>query len=367
MLKPDKPTLLLNVEQCQNNIQKMVEKARKHQLSLRPHLKTAQSLAVAEWFRAEGVNKITVSSLQMAEYFADGGWKDITVAFPINLHEIERINRLVQKTEQLQLLADEGTDIEKLSRELKGSLNIYLKIDCGTARTGFDPDDKTGVSDMLGKVKKSLNLNLIGFLTHAGHSYRCRSAAEVLEVHTLTKKLMLDLKEDFDADYPNLKISIGDTPTCSLADEWSGVDEIRPGNFTFYDLMQHNIGSCGLNEIAVTMLCPIVSKHQKRNELVIYGAAVHFSKDSIQLNGVQNFGLVRKYEDKNLPENTNFIKSLSQEHGIISCSGSFFNSVAVGDFIEVFPVHSCLTANAMRGYFDKEGNFYDHFGSMNLH
>lgn len=345
----------------------MVEKARKHQLSLRPHLKTAQSLAIAEWFRAEGVNKITVSSLQMAEYFADGGWKDITVAFPINIHEIERINRLIQKTEQLQLLADEGIAIEKLSRALNGSINIYLKIDCGTARTGFDPDDKSGISDMLGKIKKSSNLNLMGFLTHAGHSYRCRSAAEVLEVHAATKKLMLDLKDDFASDFPNLNISLGDTPTCSLADEWSGVDEIRPGNFTFYDLMQHNIGSCTLNEIAVTMLCPIVSKHQKRNELVSYGAAVHFSKDSIQLNGVQNFGLVRKYKDKNLPQSANFVKALSQEHGIISCSDAFFKLVEVGDFIEVFPVHSCLTANEMRGYYDKEGKFYDHFGSMNLH
>jgi len=364
MLKPDKPTLLLNEEQCRKNIHKMAEKARKHQLIFRPHLKTAQSLAVAEWFREEGVDKITVSSLQMAEYFANGGWKDITVAFPVNLNEIDSINRLLDKTENLQLLVDEGSELEKLIKNVKGNLNIYLKIDCGTARTGFDPNDKDGIFEMLNHVNESSNLKLVGLLTHAGHSYRCRSAAEVFEIHRITKKLMLDLKEDFISDFPSLKISIGDTPCCSLADDWTGVDEIRPGNFTFYDIMQYNIGSCGLDEIAVSMLCPIVSKHKKRNELVVYGGAVHFSKDSVQINGGQNFGFVRKYGDENLPQNFNFVKSLSQEHGIISCSEDFFNSAAVGDFLEIFPVHSCLTANEMCSFFDKNGKIYDHFGSL---
>ncbi len=175
---------------------------------------------------------------------------------------------------------------------------------------------------------------------------------------------MLDLKAKYITHFPDLKISVGDTPTCSIADDWAGVDEIRPGNFTFYDLMQYNIGSCRLDEIAVTMLCPIVSKHKRRNELVIYGGAVHFSKDAIQLNGVQNFGLVRKYEDKNLPQSANFIKSLSQEHGIISCSDDFFDSVSVGDFVEVFPIHSCLSADAMGSFIDLKGRKYDHFGSQ---
>ena len=305
MLKPIKPTLLLNEEKCRRNIRKMVSKAQENKLSLRPHLKTAQSLAVAEWFREEGIDKITVSSLQMAEYFADAGWKDITVAFPLNLHEIECINRLVAKTENLQLLIDEGTEIEGLKSRVNGQLNLYLKIDCGTHRTGFDPQDDSGIEEMLNVIKTTTNLNFKGFLTHAGHSYRCRSAEEVLEIHRHTKQLMLDLKAKYSSDFPDLQISIGDTPTCSIANDWTGVDEIRPGNFTFYDVMQYHIGSCSFDEIALTMLCPIVSKHKNRNELVIYGGAVHLSKDSIVTDGHVNFGYVRKYGESNvcLPQN----------------------------------------------------------------
>jgi D-serine deaminase-like pyridoxal phosphate-dependent protein len=261
------------------------------------------------------------------------------------------------------LLIDEGTEIVGLKSRVNGQLNLYLKIDCGTHRTGFDPQDDSGIEEMLNVVKTATNLNFKGFLTHAGHSYRCRSDEEVLEIHRHSKQLMLDLKAKYSSDFPDLQISIGDTPTCSIADEWSGVDEIRPGNFTFYDVMQYHIGSWSFDEIALTMLCPIVSKHKNRNELVIYGGAVHLSKDSIVTDGHVNFGYVRKYGDSNVCLPQNYLKSLSQEHGIIACTQEFFNQISVGDFIEVFPIHSCLAANEMRGYTDKNGRIYDHFGS----
>ncbi|MEJ0055890.1 MAG: hypothetical protein WDN75_09720 [Bacteroidota bacterium] len=72
----------------------MAEKARKLKVSFRPHFKTHQSHEVGRWFRAEGVNSCTVSSVKMASYFAEDGWKDITVAFPLNVLEIKEVNRL---------------------------------------------------------------------------------------------------------------------------------------------------------------------------------------------------------------------------------------------------------------------------------
>ena len=75
----------------------MLTKARRNNIRLRPHFKTHQSAEVGEWLREEGVQYITVSSLFMAEYFAAAGWTDITVAFPVNLLEIDRINQLTTK------------------------------------------------------------------------------------------------------------------------------------------------------------------------------------------------------------------------------------------------------------------------------
>ena len=58
----------------------MAAKARRNNVAFRPHVKTHQSLAVAQWLKEEGVAKITVSSLKMAAYFAQHPQK-YTVAF----------------------------------------------------------------------------------------------------------------------------------------------------------------------------------------------------------------------------------------------------------------------------------------------
>ena len=47
----------------------MARKAKDNGLIFRPHFKTHQSIEIGEWFRESGVNKITVSSLTMANYF----------------------------------------------------------------------------------------------------------------------------------------------------------------------------------------------------------------------------------------------------------------------------------------------------------
>ena len=93
MLKIIEPTLLLDGEVCRNNIRRMAAKAEHSRVRFRPHFKTHQSLAISEWFREYGVEAITVSSVRMAEYFS-ARWRDITIAIPFNIHEVERINAM---------------------------------------------------------------------------------------------------------------------------------------------------------------------------------------------------------------------------------------------------------------------------------
>src|SRR5512140_22273 len=89
-----KPELLLDESKCRRNIRTMADKARSSKVIFRPHFKTHQSLEIGNWFREEGVNSITVSSVTMANHFARAGWKDITIAFPVNLREEKEIEKL---------------------------------------------------------------------------------------------------------------------------------------------------------------------------------------------------------------------------------------------------------------------------------
>ncbi|MBN1252296.1 MAG: alanine racemase [Bacteroidales bacterium] len=346
------PTLILDKSIAIANIKKMVEKAQKNNLIFRPHFKTHQSADIGEWFRRFGVDKITVSSVKMAKYFADAGWKNITIAFPLNIREITDIQELAKKIE-LNILISSVEHIEKINFIIKSQLNFFIKIDAGYNRAGILADDFTTIEKILNYSKNNKLLNFKGFLSHYGNTYSAENKQDVLKIFNNSNEKLKVLKQKYINSYPDLKISIGDTPSCSIADNFSGIDEIRPGNFIFYDLMQLNLGVCKYNNIAVKMLCPVIDKYPQRNEILIYGGAVHFSKEFIiDKNGIKNFGQIinlYKSEEKTSVKNT-YIKNLSQEHGIVSAEKNAFNKIEIGDLLEIIPVHSCLSANLVKKY-----------------
>ncbi len=90
------PGILVDEDQVRTNIRLMAQKANQAGARFRPHFKTHQSADVGRWFSDEGVRAITVSSLSMAEYFANHGWDDITIAFLLNPLEGKRLNALAK-------------------------------------------------------------------------------------------------------------------------------------------------------------------------------------------------------------------------------------------------------------------------------
>jgi len=351
------PTLLLNEKICRKNIKEMADKARRNNTILRPHFKTHQSIEIGRWFREEGIDKITVSSLKMAVYFVQDNWKDILVAFPVNILEIDTINQLAGHI-KLSLLVESVEAVDYLAQHLKSPVSVYVKVDIGFHRTGVSWEDHQTISEILKSVTRSGIISFSGFLTHAGLSYKSRSISEIQAVHDESTSRMVNLKKHFIAAHPELKISIGDTPTCSIIEDLSIVDEIRPGNFVFYDITQVIIGSCSVNQIAIAMACPVVAFHKERNEIVIYGGSVHFAKDSItDKDGKTIYGWVVRNDGTGWGEVIEgaYLRKLSQEHGIIYAPADIVSEYKIGDIIKVLPVHSCTTANLMKEYMTIDG------------
>ena len=358
------PTLLLDKERCLRNIEQIVEKAAKNGLTLRPHFKTHQSIEIGRWFRDLGVEKITASSLKMAEYFAMDDWRDITVAFPVNVREIDRINSLAEKiTVNLLVVAPET--IELLANGLRSAVNVFIEIDCGDHRTGLDPDDFGEIDQILAEIERSALITFKGFLTHAGHSYGIRSDQEALaKLHQESLALIAPLRARYSGTFPGLIISYGDTPTCSVMSDFPGVDEVRPGNLVFYDVVQSAIGSCHLDQIAVAMACPVVAKNPQRNEIVIYGGAVHLSKDLMILpDGSKTFGKIVNLTENGweTSETGAYLKSLSQEHGVVHAPVEYLERIKLGDLVGVLPIHSCLTADLNSSYLTLDGERINKF------
>ena len=357
------PTLLIDEQKCRRNIRRMAEKARAENVVLRPHFKTHQSLEIGNWFREYGTDRITVSSLAMAAYFASAGWNDITVAFPLNVREMSLVNELAAKV-RLHVLCQHAEVVQLLDRELRAPVQGWIKIDVGTGRTGLLPGQADEIGDILRQMDQSRHIRAAGFLAHAGHTYSGGPEGRMAEIHEETAGVLGKLVAHFSDRYPGLKVSAGDTPSYSRIGSFQGLDEIRPGNFVFYDLMQAGLGSCGLGDIAVAMACPVVALHPDRKDVILYGGGIHFSKDFISSHkGGKNFGQLVHWNGAGWEAGTevSWLKSLSQEHGVLHCAPGDFGRLQIGGLAFILPVHSCMTANLMGCYRALDGRIIDHF------
>lgn len=360
------PTLLLDTAKAMANLERVVAKCRTAGVVLRPHFKTHQSRMIGRWFRDAGIDRIAVTNTGMARYFLEDGWTDITIAMPVNLREAPVLDALAARAD-LGIVAVDATTLNTLANLIGQPVKVWIKIDVGTHRTGLDPADLGQLDRMIALTESSPVLRLTGFMAHAGHAYRAHTRDEVQAIHRETVRILSALRERYNSAHPDLQISVGDTPAAGYLDAFGAVDELRPGNFIFYDLMQADIGACRPEDIAVAMACPILARHAERHQWIIHGGAIHFSKDALVMrDGRPCFGQMALADGDGWNVHVPGVEmprlvALSQEHGIVQCSPATFDLLGVGDMSLWLPVHSCLTADAVGGYVTTTGERVDHY------
>lgn len=352
MYKITKPTFLLDKKKAIHNIKRMADKAKASGVNYRPHFKTHFSQEIGEWYREKGVTSITVSSIDMAVFFAGHGWKDITIAFPVNVLQMDVLKHLAKQV-TLGLVVDSVEAVERINADIDAPVDIYIKIDTGYHRVGIWHENM----DEVGKVSAEISdiHRFKGLLAHFGHTYAESKKEDILSIYNYGVKALNTLRDELGSD---LIISVGDTPSCSMAESFDGVDEIRPGNLIFYDVMQVEIGSCQYDDIAVCLALPVVAVYPDKSEIIVHGGAVHLSKDHlIDAAGNPYFGKVVELEEKgwSQPLEGCFVKSLSQEHGKITLSKDQMSKIKIGDVLGILPIHSCLTVNLMKEYMTLRG------------
>ena len=352
-----RPTLLLDEETARSNIARMAGKARASGIRFRPHFKTHQSAEMGEWFRDYGVEAITVSSLAMARYFADHGWEDITLAVPVNLRELEEIDQLAGRV-KLGLLADSEESLRALGNALCHPADFWIEIDPGYGRTGIPLENAGAVRQLARVASESRWLRLQGLLTHAGQTYQAASVDEIRAIHSGTAQRLGALRDQLAGGGTHHRLSVGDTPGCSVTDRLEGVDEIRPGNFVFHDLMQYRLGACNSGDIALTAVCPVIGVYPARGRIAIYGGTVHLGREPLSGAGSGPlYGLAlpegRRPDDEF--QGAAVLTGLTQEHGMLEAGEPMISQVRPGDLLQVSPAHSCITASLHNRYLTGTG------------
>jgi D-serine deaminase-like pyridoxal phosphate-dependent protein len=332
-----RPTLLVDESRVRANIGFFAARAREASVRLRPHVKTHQSPTIAGWQREAGSPAITVSSLAMASYFADQGWDDITLALLANPRERDAIAALARRV-TLGVIVDRP----EVARALAGPLRVWIEVDVGHGRTGVPWDAPVPLRETLAAIAATPGLLFSGLLTHAGHSY----GGQARSVFATTRERM---RAAHDAIGRVGEISVGDTPGCFAEPDWRGVDEVRPGNYAFCDLMQVQAGVCAEDRLACAVACPVVAAYADR--LVVHGGAVHLARERLEDAQGAWYGELLTLDDDGFGSllRSRRVTGLAQEHGVIAGRG-LDDELAPGDVVLVAPVHSCLTCEQFTTY-----------------
>jgi D-serine deaminase-like pyridoxal phosphate-dependent protein len=73
-------------------------------------------------------------------------------------------------------------------------------------------------------------------------------------------------------------VSIGSTPTITSIDHLDGINEVRPGNYIFFDAFQATLGSCTFDDCALTVLASVVHRDAVRKKVIIDAERLRFQK-----------------------------------------------------------------------------------------
>jgi D-serine deaminase-like pyridoxal phosphate-dependent protein len=358
------PCLVLDRARLRRNADRMRARAKTLGVRLRPHLKTAKSVDVALLVHGGKTGPITVSTLAEAAHFAAAGFDDILYAVGIVPSKLARVAQVMRAAPALTLVLDDlaaARAVVAHGAALGVRFNVAIEIDTGGGRAGLAPD-----ADVLPKIARTLaDAGMFaGVMAHAGHSYGCTDIDAITAVAEDERAgVTLAAERARAAGFPCPMVSVGSTPTALHARHLSGVSEMRPGNFVFFDLFQHGLGMCAAEDIAVSVLASVIGHHRGRNHVLLDAGALALSKDTganARLAQV-GFGLVRGTDTPG-PRADVAVLDVHQEHGILSARSGLdavsplpFAEFPIGGKLHVLPNHVCMTAAGFDRYYVVDG------------
>ena len=126
-----------------------------------------------------------MSTLQEAEYFANSGFKDILYAVCIIPKKLARLDFVQKKYDCVIRIVIDSVSVAKAIVDYSNcqstKFETLIEIDCGEGRSGLYVEDKKIVE--ISKIFSECNkTNLMGVLTHAGHSYSTDNKIEILSI-----------------------------------------------------------------------------------------------------------------------------------------------------------------------------------------
>lgn len=331
------PVLLVDLTRLEANIQRFAEMAAQAGVKLRPHVKTHKTLEIARMQLAAGAAGITCAKLSEAEVYAEHGFDDIFVAYPVIGREKARRAALLARRCRLLVGVESALGVQQLSEAASAAgvtLAVRLELDSGLKRTGVAPK---AAEELCHLILAAPGLHLEGIFTFRGASFPGAPTKDSEELGRLEGEWMVSEAERLrSAGIPLESVSVGSTPTSASAARVPGVTEVRPGTYVFFDRMTTHAGTSVRDEIALTILATVVSRPE-RDIAVIDAGSKTFCGDIVPANaGLKGYG-------ETADGQKGIVERMNEEHGIVRLAPGF--EPAIGDKLAFFPNHVCTSVN----------------------
>ncbi|MBM0107060.1 DSD1 family PLP-dependent enzyme [Steroidobacter sp. S1-65] len=354
LLDLDTPSLLLDEQRMERNIRRLQSHLSVLRVPLRPHLKTAKSIEIAQRLMRDPSGPATVSTLQEAEAFADAGVRDLLYAVGIAPGKLPRVVALRRRGVDLSVILDsldQARAVAAACSEHRMRIPVLIEIDSDGHRAGVQPGDPLLIE--VGRVLHEGGADLRGVMTHAGGSYGSRNAAELENAAEQERAAVMRCAEELRAaGLPAPVVSVGSTPTAHFARRLDGVTEVRAGVFVFMDLVMAGIGVCSVDDIAISVLAAVIGHRPDKNQLLVDAGWMALSRDRGTASQAVDWGYGRVCDIAGRPIGELMVSQANQEHGIIESRepGSPVPALPIGTRVRILPNHACATAAQHLGY-----------------
>ena len=359
MLVADLPTpqILIDRPRLMRNIDRAQQLASAAGVGLRPHAKTHKSPMVARWQLDRGAAGICCAKVGEAEAFVAAGIDNIRLPYPVHPSNAARVLALMNEA-TISIIVDHLEVARGWSDAMQHAgrtLDVLVKVDVGFHRCGIDPDGDA--LDFLQKLASMRGLRLRGLLSHAGHGYLATSEQELCDIAVREAGILIRIRHDAAAAGIDLEeVSVGATPTLRFSATLTGLTELRPGNYVYFDRTQVALGAATLDDCALTVAATVVSKPAADRMILDCGSKTLTSDQARGITSAAGFGAVIQADGDAPPEidQSLTIERLSEEHATVRVTGR--TRLVPGNRVRVVPNHSCVVSNLVDVVRLVEGN-----------
>lgn len=345
----ESPAVVVDLDRVETRIRRMAEIMRERRVALRPHVKTHKSLEFARRQIDAGAVGLTVATIGEAEVFAEGGFDDLFIAYPVIAHgpKADRLRRLGERC-TLSVGAESVAGIEALAAAGGGPRasapwRVLIEIDSGGARTGVKPD----LAGPLARRAVELGLEVAGAFTHEGHGYRSVAARPAAASDAVAALAVAADSMRAEGIEPSV-LSAGSTPTAELSAH-GVVTEERPGTYVFSDRLQATLLGEPPEDVALMVLARVVSWGAGDGFVIDAGAKI-LAQDVAPLT--PGHGAVLGYPD-------GVLVRVNDHHGVVELPAGSARP-PVGSVVWVVPNHVCPVVNLVDAYVVASGGQVAH-------